>query len=79
MSEIPVSPAKSTQEALRPIVESVVEMGAVWARYGLSIGQLALATHAQWLRSLSGVLDHAAVALHTVETTMPRNDASPAE
>ena len=45
------------------LVESLVNLGTVWVRYGITVGRLALKTHAQMLSGVSHLLDQVADAL----------------
>jgi len=45
-----------TAEAAGHIVEAAVDVGRVWASYGLRVGKLALEAHAQTMGKLAGAL-----------------------
>jgi hypothetical protein len=52
-------------EASEKVVESAVDLGRVWARYGLSIGKMALETSATSLKTTAGLLGAIAEAFET--------------
>lgn len=54
-----------TAEATERVVESAVELGRVWARYGLSIGKMALETSATSLKTTASLLGAVAEAFET--------------
>jgi hypothetical protein len=54
-----------TAEATEKVVEQAIDLGRVWARYGLSIGKMALETSAQSLKTTAGLLGTIAEAFET--------------
>lgn len=55
----------STTTQAEKLTESLFALGAAWARYGLSVGKLALETSAKTLEGTSKVLGHLADTLDT--------------
>jgi hypothetical protein len=53
----------ATTRAIDGILDSAIELGGVWIRYGLQAGRLALQTHSAWLRGVSQILEHVADAI----------------
>lgn len=54
-----------TAEATERVVGSAVELGRVWARYGLSIGKMALETSATSLKTTATLLGAVAEAFES--------------
>lgn len=51
------------------LLDTAVELGAVWVRHGLDIGRLALRTQSAWLKGVSQLLSQVADAIpHTPGT-----------
>ena len=54
------------------LLDTAVEIGAVWVRHGLDIGRLALRTHSAWLKGVSQLLGQVADAIPHTEHTDAR-------
>lgn len=65
----------ATARAIDDLLDSAVELGTVWVRYGLEVGRLALRTQSAWLKGVSQLLEHVADAIetpkHAASTTTP--------
>ena len=60
------TPSQTTDSASQQvgvITESLVNLGAIWAQHGVSVGRLALKTQSAWLRGLSSLLNQVADAM----------------
>jgi hypothetical protein len=53
-----------TREDTREIVESLMDLGAVWARYGLRVAQASLSASSQTLSTTARALGNLAEAFH---------------
>jgi hypothetical protein len=67
--------------AVEGVIDSAVELGGVWARYGIEIGRLALRTQSAWLKGLSELLDHVAEAIEPASdrTSAPASNNTTAQ
>jgi hypothetical protein len=59
----------ATTRAVEGILDSAVELGGVWIRYGLEVGRLALRTQSAWLKGVSQILEHVADAIDVKEAS----------
>ncbi len=70
----PRTPSSDPNAAtVRQLVDSLTQLGLVWAQYGASVGQLALKTQSTWLRGLSTLLNQVADAMEP----LTRSHATP--
>lgn len=68
--------SRKTAEATEKVVDSAIDLGRVWARYGLSIGKMALETSAQSLKTTAGMLGTIAEAFEAKAETAPADTSS---
>lgn len=68
-----------TAEATERVVDSALELGRVWARYGLSIGKMALETSATSLKTTASLLGAVADAFGTEEKRADEGEPSASE
>ncbi len=72
------SPTPTTQQP-QDLVDAVVDIGASWARYGLSVGKLALQTSARTLETTAAVLGDLAKSFEQpAGSAAPTRDAAAA-
>ena len=67
-----------TAEATERVIDSAVELGRVWARYGLSIGKMARETSATSLKTTATLLGAVADAFET-EPEEKRDERAPSD
>lgn len=58
------------------VIDTVVELGAVWVRHGIDLGRLIVRTHSEWLGGVSRLLGQVADAM---ERTDQPKDAQQAD
>lgn len=79
---LPSTETRSTHdkaaEATERVVGSAVELGRVWARYGLSIGKMALETSATSLKTTATLLGAVAEAFES-EPASERDERQPTD
>ncbi len=64
------------------VIDTAVEIGAVWVRHGIDLGRLALRTHSAWLGGVSKLLGHVADAMDrtvNAEETKAEETAAPSD
>lgn len=64
MKEEPIMEESPTKK-LSPVVDSAINLGLVWAKYGISIAKVALKTQSASFQLLSNLLSQVADALPT--------------
>ncbi|MEI8256155.1 MAG: hypothetical protein WCJ30_10840 [Deltaproteobacteria bacterium] len=70
-SQLPEAVARLAED----VIDTAVELGAVWVRHGIDIGRLALRTHSAWLGGVSKLLGHVADAMDRTVQRDPTQDA----
>ncbi len=59
--------------AVEDVIDTALDLGAVWVRYGLEVSRLALRTQSAWLGGMSKLLSHVADAIDPNATADARD------